>query len=127
MFESTVQEGYIKMPNLNKVMLIGNLGMPPEMRFSPDGEAVTRMRIATHATVRGKEFTDWHTVVVFGSQAEICNKYLSKGECVFVEGRLETHTYDKDGETREKTEIIASRIEFLSKTNKDAGVDSNGT
>jgi single-strand DNA-binding protein len=104
---------------LNKVMLIGNLGMDPELRFTQGGSAVLRMRLATterYATKGGErqERTEWHTVVMFGTRAEALNKYLSKGQTVYVEGRLQTRQWeDKEGHKRSTTEVVANELLFL--------------
>jgi len=107
------------MASLNKVMLIGNLGKDPEKRFLGSGQAVTSFSIATSArwtskTGEKQERTEWHRIVVFGPQAENCEKYLSKGRPVFVEGEIRYRTYeDKNGQQRNITEIVAQRVQFL--------------
>lgn len=115
------------MAGLNKVMLIGNLGKDPEIRYSQQGTAVVKFSIATSEqwtdknTGNRQEKTEWHNIVVFGKQAEICEKYLSKGSKVYVEGRLQTSTYEKDGQTRYFTEIVVANFQFL-----DSKKDSQG-
>jgi single-strand DNA-binding protein len=105
--------------SLNKVMLIGNLGKDPELRFTPSGRAVARFPIATSeqwTTPEGQrqERTEWHNVVVWGKQAESCGQYLSKGRQVFVEGAIRSRQYDdKEGQKRYITEVIAQRVQFL--------------
>ena len=107
------------MPGVNKVMLVGNLGANPEMRYTPSGAAVTNFNIATSEawtdkTGQRQERTEWHRIVVWGRIAEVCSQYLSKGRQVFVEGRLQTRQWeDKDGGKRYTTEVIASNIQFL--------------
>ncbi len=107
------------MASLNKVMLIGNLGRDPEVSYTPSGMAVARLNIATtdvwtdKATGEKKEKTEWHRVVVFAKQAENCGRYLTKGRPVYVEGKLQTTSYEKDGVTRYNTDIIASAVQFL--------------
>ena len=107
------------MAGLNKVMLIGNLGRDPEIRYSQQGTAVVKFSIATSETWTDRntgnrqEKTEWHNIVVFGKQAETCEKYLSKGSKIFIEGKLQTSTYEKDGQTRYFTEIVASNFQFL--------------
>ncbi|HBQ16672.1 MAG TPA: single-stranded DNA-binding protein, partial [Myxococcales bacterium] len=104
---------------LNKVMLIGNLGMDPEIRFGQSGNAVLRMRLATteRYMTRGgerQERTEWHTVIFFGNRAEGLSKVLSKGETVYIEGRLQTRQWDdKDGNKRYTTEIVGTQLLFL--------------
>ena len=104
---------------VNKVILIGNLGQKPELRSTSSGTAVTNLRVATTDRRKGgdgqwTDYTEWHTVVVYGSQAENVCKYLDKGRQVYVEGRLQTNTWnDRDGNKRRSTEIIAQGVRFL--------------
>jgi len=105
--------------SLNKVMLIGNLGKDPEVRFTGTGRAVARFPLATSevwndAEGQRQERTEWHNVVVWGKQAETCGQYLAKGRQVFVEGSIRTRQYDdKEGNRRYMTEVIAQRVQFL--------------
>lgn len=107
------------MAGLNKVMLIGNLGRDPEIRYSQQGTAVVNFSIATSEqwndrnTGERQEKTEWHRIVVFGKQAEVCEKYLSKGSSIYIEGRLQTRSWEKDGQTHYTTEIVASNFQFL--------------
>lgn len=107
------------MSGINKVMLIGRLGRDPEVRYTPDGAAVANFSIATSeqwkdkATGEKKERTEWHRIVAFRKLGEICGEYLSKGRQVYVEGRLQTRSWEKDGVTRYTTEIVASDVQFL--------------
>ncbi|HEY5934570.1 MAG TPA: single-stranded DNA-binding protein [Kofleriaceae bacterium] len=104
---------------VNKVILVGNLGADPDMRYTPSGQGVCELRVATSESWNDKngqrqERTEWHRIVVWGKRAEVCSKYLSKGRQVFVEGRIQTRTYDdKDGNKRYITEIIANDVQFL--------------
>ncbi len=104
---------------VNKVILIGNLGRDPEVRFTPSGQAVARLSVATTERWRDQqgqpqERTEWHNVVVWGKQAESCGQYLAKGRQVYVEGRIQSRTYDdKDGNKRTVVEIIAQTVRFL--------------
>jgi single-strand DNA-binding protein len=104
---------------VNKVILIGNLGADPDMRYTPSGQGVCELRIATSESWNDKngqrqERTEWHRIVVWGKRAEVCSKYLSKGRQVYVEGRIQTRSYDdKEGHKRYITEIIASDVQFL--------------
>jgi single-strand DNA-binding protein len=105
---------------LNKVMLIGNLGRDPEVRYTAGGSAVANLRIATTESWRDKqtgekkENTEWHSVVLFGKLGEIAGEYLKKGRTVYIEGRLQTRKYqDKDGQDRYSTEIVASDMQML--------------
>ena len=103
---------------INRVTIIGNLGRDPELRHSTGGNPVCNLSVATTRTWKDKsdqkqEETEWHRVVVFGRQAESCERYLSKGRQVYVEGRLKTSSYEKNGEKRYSTDIIAERVQFL--------------
>jgi single-strand DNA-binding protein len=105
---------------MNKVILTGNLGQKPELRKANSGMAITNLRIATNERVKDgdqyKDHTEWHTVVVFGKQADNCCNFLDKGSKVAVEGKIRTREYqDKEGNNRKSTEIIADRVEFLTK------------
>lgn len=102
---------------INRVMLLGNLGADPDLRFGQTAEqAVLRLRLATtesffdRKTNERRERTDWHSVVVFGKRAEALQKILSKGSSIFVEGRIQTSSYEKDGEKRYSTDIVAQNI-----------------
>ena len=104
---------------VNKVILIGNLGADPEVRYTQNGTAVANFRLATTETWKkegGKEeLTEWHRVVTFGRLAEICGEYLSKGSKVYVEGRIQTRKWeDRDGNPRYTTEIVAREMKMLS-------------
>lgn len=104
---------------VNKVILIGNLGADPEVRYSQNGTAVANFRVATTETWKKEgekeELTEWHRVVTFGSLAEICGKYLSKGSKVYIEGRIQTRKWeDRDGNPRYTTEIVAREMKMLS-------------
>ncbi|OGN97424.1 MAG: single-stranded DNA-binding protein [Chloroflexi bacterium RBG_13_51_36] len=107
------------MAGLSKVILVGNLGSDPEMRYTPSGKAVTSFRMATshrYTTTAGenKEETDWFRVSVWGKQAEQCNQYLSKGRQVYVEGRLHARNWEgQDGQMRTSLEVTADRVLFL--------------
>ena len=107
------------MVSLNKVMVIGNLGSEPEMRFTPNGNPVTSFRVATnrvYTTAEGerKEETEWFTVVAWNKLAEQCNQFLAKGRLVYADGRLRTRTWEgQDGQKHYRTEIIANRVTFL--------------
>ncbi len=104
---------------VNKVILVGNLGSDPEMRYTTSGQGVCEFRVATNESWNDKngqrqERTEWHRIVVWGKRAEVCSKYLSKGRSVYVEGRIQTRTYDdKEGNKRYITEIVAQDVQFL--------------
>jgi len=107
------------MASLNKIMLIGNLGSEPEMRYTPNGKAVTSFRMATsrrYTTSAGesREETEWFRVSVWGKQAESCNQFLSKGKRVYIEGRLHSRSWEgQDGQMRTSLEVSANRVIFL--------------
>lgn len=107
------------MAGVNKVILIGNLGADPEVRFSNSGTPIANLRLATTERIPSKtgerqERTEWHSVVCFGRTAEICKQYLSKGRTVYIEGRLQTRDWtDKNGQKRYTTEIICNQMTML--------------
>ena len=118
------------MASVNKVILIGNLGRDPETRYTTGGDAVTNLRIATTDTWKDKagekqEKTEWHTVVLFGRQAEIAGEYLKKGRPVYIEGRLQTRKWtDKDGVEKYSTEIVGDRMQLLGSRDGGGGGDA---
>jgi single-strand DNA-binding protein len=98
--------------SLNKVQLIGRLGGDPQMRYTQTGLAVTTFSLATNRQWQGKdgemrEETDWHTIVAWDRLAQICSEHLTKGRLVYIEGRLQARSWEQDGQTRYKTEIVA--------------------
>lgn len=102
---------------LNKVFLYGNLTRDPELRALPSGMNVVNFSIATNRTFKDRdgkkqEQVEYHNVSVFGRQADIVNQYLKKGRGVFVEGRLQTRSWEKDGQKHYRTEIVADRVQF---------------
>jgi single-strand DNA-binding protein len=107
------------MASVNKVILVGNLGRDPEMRYMPSGDALTSFSIATTDTWKDKsgqrqERTEWHRISMFGKQAEIAGQYLKKGSSVYIEGRLQTRKWtDKEGHERNTTEVVADRMQML--------------
>ncbi len=109
------------MASVNKIIIIGNLGSEPEMRFTPNGNPVTSFRVATnwrYTTAQGerKEETQWFTVVTWNRLAEQCNQFLTKGRLVYAEGRLRTRSWDgQDGQKHFQNEIIANKVTFLDK------------
>jgi single-strand DNA-binding protein len=120
------------MASVNKVILIGNLGADPEVRYTQAGQAVTELRIATSEQWNDKEGqrqerTEWHSVSVWGKTAEHCGQYLAKGRSVYVEGRLESREYtDKDGIKRKVWEVRADKVTFLG-GGKDDGQQREAT
>lgn len=115
------------MAGVNKVIVVGNLGRDPELKDTPGGSQVCRLNVATTRTWKHRETgekmeeTEWHRISVWGKQAEHCSNFLSKGRQVYVEGRLRTSTYRKDGEETDRytTEIVADDVQFLG--GKDGG------
>jgi len=107
------------MASVNKVILVGNLGRDPEVRYLPSGDPVANITIATSSKYKGKdgnlvEETEWHRVTFFGKLAEIVGQYLKKGRPVYVEGRIKTRKYtDKDGIEKYATDIIANEMQML--------------
>jgi single-strand DNA-binding protein len=100
---------------LNRVMLLGNLGADPELRVTPGGQAVLKLRLATNESYLDRnnvrqERTEWHRVTVWGRRAEALGKILTKGDSLFIEGRLQTSSYEKNGEKRYSTEVVANNI-----------------
>jgi single-strand DNA-binding protein len=108
---------------LNKCMIIGNLGADPEMRYTANGSAVTNFNVATsrsYSNNQGErvEETEWFSVVTWNRLAETCAQYLAKGRQVYVEGRMQTRSWDgQDGQKRYKTELIAETVKFLGNRN----------
>ena len=104
---------------VNKVILVGNLGQDPEVRYMPNGNAVANISVATSETWKDKntgdnqERTEWHRVVLFRRLGEIAGEYLKKGSKVYIEGKLQTRSWEQDGVKRYSTEIVASDVQFL--------------
>ncbi len=107
------------MASVNKVILLGNLGSDPEVRYTPSGKAVANFSLATSEKYTNKdgekeEKTEWHRIVAWGRLGEICGEYLSKGSQIYIEGRLQTRTWeDRDGNKRYTTEIVAHTMQML--------------
>lgn len=106
------------MSGINKVIIIGRLGQDPEMKAVGQGSTVTRLNVATSENWVDKngqkqERTEWHRITVWGKLAEICGKYLSKGRQVYVEGKLQTRSWEDNGQKKYATDIVASTVQFL--------------
>jgi single-strand DNA-binding protein len=120
------------MASLNKVMLIGNLGKDPEVRYTTSGTAVASFSLATSERFKSKsgeweERTEWHNVTLWGRQAEIAGEYLSKGKTVYIEGRLQTRKWqDKDGRDRYTTEVVCEKMQMLSGKGEGGGRQGGG-
>ena len=117
---------------VNKVILVGNLGVDPEMKYTPSGAGVCEFRLATNESWMDKagqkqERTEWHRIVVWGKRGEICAKFLSKGRQVYIEGRLRTRSWeDQTGNKRYMTEIIADDVQFLGSREGGGGGGGRG-
>ena len=120
------------MASVNKVILIGNLGKDPEVRYTADGTAVASFSIATSQRWTNKdgeraERTEWHKIVAWRKLGEICGQYLSKGKQVYIEGRLQTRSWeDKDGNKRWTTEIVAQTMQMLGRAGDVADMQDSG-
>ncbi|TDM08156.1 MAG: single-stranded DNA-binding protein [Ideonella sp. MAG2] len=121
------------MASVNKVIILGNLGRDPEVRYTPNGAAVCNLRIATTRNWKSRdsgerqEETEWHSVVMYDRQAEIAGEYLKKGRPVYIEGRLKTRKWqDKDGNDRYTTEIVADSMQLLGGRDGGGGGGSGG-
>ena len=119
------------MGSINKVILIGNLGADPELKYTPSSRALCNLRIATTEVFKDKagvkqERTEWHRVTVWGDQAENCSKYLAKGRSVYIEGKLQTRSYDKEGQKHYATDVVADRVVFLGGGGAGGGAGGGG-
>ena len=120
------------MSGINKVILVGRLGADPEVKSVGQSQSVARLSLATSETWMGKdgqkqERTEWHRIVVWGKQAENCGKHLSKGRQIYVEGRLQTRSWEEQqGQKRYTTEIVANTVQFLGSGGAEAGRSSGG-
>ncbi|HUX88334.1 MAG TPA: single-stranded DNA-binding protein [Chloroflexota bacterium] len=118
--------------SLNKVMIIGNVGRDPEMRYTPNGSAVTNFSVAVSRRWTGQdsqrhEETEWFRVETWNKLAEMCGQYLTKGRKVYVEGRLRTRSWDgQDGQKHYRTEVVASTVDFLD-SNRASQSDASGS
>jgi single-strand DNA-binding protein len=116
---------------LNRVMLLGNLGADPDLRVTPGGQAVLKLRLATNESYLDRnnvrqERTEWHRVTVWGRRAEALGKILQKGDSLFIEGRLQTSSYEKNGEKRYSTEVVANNI-LLSGRGRGEGASASAS
>lgn len=104
------------MASVNKVILLGNLGRDPEVKATSSGSSIANFSIATSRKVNGETQTEWHNIVAFGKVAEICAQYLRKGSSVYIEGRLRTRDWVKDGQKHYTTEILCDMVQMLGGT-----------
>jgi len=113
--------------SVNKVILVGNLGKDPELRYTPSGVAVATFSLATSERYKDKngewvDKTEWHNIVAWRQLAEICGKYLHKGKQIYLEGKLQTRSYDdRDGNKRYTTEIVADQMQMLGRAGEENG------
>jgi single-strand DNA-binding protein len=118
---------------LNKVMLLGNLGADPELRVTPGGQSVLKLRLATTESYLDKsntrqERTEWHSITVWGKRGEALSRILNKGSSIFVEGSIRTSSYEKDGEKRYRTEVVANNIILAGgRRGSDSAMDAGGS
>ena len=121
------------MASINKVILIGNLGRDPEVRFTQGGAAVANLNLATNEVFKDRagerqERTEWHRIVVWGKQAEIAREYLTKGRQIYVEGSLQTRQWeDRDGNKRSTTEVRCQRFVMLGGRGEERGAPPEGS
>jgi len=119
------------MASVNKAILIGNLGRDPELRYTPSGAAVCTFSIATSEKWRDKqtnemkESTNWHNIVFWGKQAELAKQYLTKGSPVYIEGRIQTRSWDDNGVKKYITEIVGQRLQFLGRRSGEAATEND--
>jgi single-strand DNA-binding protein len=119
------------MASVNKVILIGNLGRDPELRYTKNGQAVANFTLATNDAFtkdgQREERTEWHRIVAWGKTAELCTQYLTKGRTVYIEGALRTREWeDKEGHKRQTTEVHAQTVQFLSPRGAGGGASGGG-
>lgn len=119
------------MAGVNKAIVLGRLGRDPELRYMQNGQPVCRLNVATSRRYQNKnnemvEETEWHRITVWGKQAEHCNNYLTKGREVYVEGRLRTSSYEKEGQKHYTTEIVADTVQFIGGRGEGGGGGEGG-
>lgn len=118
--------------SVNKVILVGNLGKDPELRYTPSGTAVSTFPLATSERFKNREGqqqekTEWHNIVMWRGLAEIAGKYLHKGKQVYIEGKIQTRSYeDRDGNKRYMTEIVADQMQMLGRGGEEGGSGGGG-
>jgi len=113
------------MPNLNKVMLIGHLGKDPEYKTLSNGNTVCEFSVAVSEKYKDKETTEWFNVVAFGKIADTLNKWLSKGDSVYIEGKLRTRSWEYEGSKRYRTEVIVTSFNFLTRRENKVANDTS--
>ena len=120
------------MSGVNKVIIVGRLGQDPEMKAVGQGATVTRLSVATSESWTDKngqkqERTEWHRITVWGKLAELCGKYLAKGRQVYVEGKLQTRSWEDNGQKKYATDIVASTVQFLSAGSASTGASQDNS
>lgn len=105
---------------VNKAIIVGRLGRDPELKYTTDGVAICNFSVATTEKWKDNEKTEWHRVVCFKRTAELCGEYLTKGSLAYIEGKLQTREWEKEGEKRYTTEIVAFQVKFLDSKKKDS-------
>ena len=105
--------------NYNKAIIVGNITQDPEKKVTDKGTTITTFSVATNRKYKGEKQTEYHNVVSFGSTAEAIAQYMAKGSEILVEGRLQTRSWEKDGQKHYRTEIVANRVEFGSSEKKE--------
>ena len=112
------------MLNFNKAIIVGNITQDPEKKVTDNGTTITTFSVATNRKYKGEKQTEYHNVVSFGNTAEAIAQYMSKGSQILLEGRLQTRSWEKDGQKHYRTEIVANRVEFGSSEKKENIKDS---
>ena len=113
------------MLNYNKAIIVGNITQDPEKKVTDKGTKITTFSVATNRKYKGEKQTEYHNVVSFGNTAEAIAQYMSKGSQILVEGRLQTRSWEKDGQKHYRTEIVANRVEFGSNNKKEYEADKD--
>src|SRR4051812_10379078 len=112
---------------VNRVFLLGRLGKDPETRSTPGGQMVAGFSLATTESRADKKHTEWHNIVAWGKLAEMCERYLKKGRMVFIEGKIQARSWEKDGKHFSKTEIVAQSLQFVDSPNDKPGERRSST
>lgn len=118
------------MSGVNKAIILGNVGNDPEVKYMPNGNAVANLSIATSETWKDKstsdkqEKTEWHRIVAFGKLAEIIEKYVKKGSKLYIEGKLQTRSWEQDGQKRYATEVVVSEMQFVDSRSETGNTQS---
>lgn len=114
------------MPSLNKTLLIGHLGKDPELKYTPSGHACVAFSLATNRKWKDKdgnkqEDTTWHNIKMWGKVAEVIQQYFHKGDCIYLEGRIDNRKYEQDGQTKYFSEVVCDTFQFMGKNEKSDG------